>query len=365
MSNLSSNSFPLLFVIILLSSFVASEAREPHTIKFRSPGLYPEGLTYDAVSQHFIVASLRSTGDTTFISVSDAGVTETLTLKSSPIPLNSTILGLAVDHRRRRLLAAVNSESQPFLASFNLHRSSLDLHFLSPLPSSGIANGVALDPYGNAYVTNSDENFIWKVTENGAVSILSKSKLFTQYTVDHTSPYSYCGINGVVYVNTKEYILAVQSNTGKMFKIDTDDGTTRTVILPENLPLADGITIRDDGVVVVVSMNSAWFLKSDDSWAQGVVIDKIALDKEGYATSVTVGGGGRVYVVYGYVQEVIKGISEKREWFRIEEIKSKRESEEEESWLWPFVLIGLGLAYFAFWRLQMGHLVKNMDRKRV
>ncbi|KNA18866.1 hypothetical protein SOVF_066670 [Spinacia oleracea] len=351
----------LLLLFSLLLPFIASEARDLHTIKFRSPGLYPEGLTYDPSSQHFIVASLR--GSNTFLSVSDAGVTETLTQISTQLPLNSTILGLSVDHRNRRLLAAVNSESKPFLASFHLHRSSLDLQFLSPLPSSGIANGVALDPFGNAYVTNSEEDFIWKVDQNGTVSVLSKSPLFTHYPVDRTSPYSYSGLNGVVYVNTKGYLLVVQSNTGKMFKVDTVDGTTRAVILPEDLQLADGITVRDDGVVVVVSMNSAWYLKSDDSWAQGVVIDKIALDKEGYPTSVTIGGGGRVYVVYGYVQEAIKGNSQEREWFRIEEIRSK--SEEEESWLWPFLLIGLGLAYFAFWRLQMGQLVKNMDRKRV
>lgn len=362
MFNLSSHSFPpltLIFISLLFLFF--SEARDLHAIKFRSPALYPEGLAYDPSSQHFIVASLRA--GNTFLSVSDAGVTETLTLTSTQLAPNSTILGLAVDHRHRRLLAAVNSESRPFLASFHLHQSSLDLQFLSPLPSTGIANGVAFDSYGNAYVTNSEENFIWKVDQNGTVSVLSKSPLFTHYPVDHTSPYSYCGLNGVVYVQTKEYLLAVQSNTGKMFKVDAVDGTTRTVSIPEDLTLADGIAVRDDGVVVVVSMNSAWFLKSDDSWARGAVIDKIALDKEGYATSVTIGGGGRVYVVYGYVQEVIKGISEDREWFRIEEIRPNRESEDD-SLLWPILLIGLGFAYFLFWKLQMGQLVKNMDRKR-
>lgn len=148
-----------------------------------------------------------------------------------------------------------------------------------------------------------------------------------------------------------------------MFKVDAIDGTSKVVILPEELTLADGITVRDDGVVVVVSMKSAWFLKSDDSWAQGEVIDKIALDEEGFPTSVTIGRRGRVYVVYGYVQEGIKGILEEREWFRIEEIVSKRENEEE-SMLWPFMLIGLGLVYFLFWKFQMGQLVKDVDRKR-
>ncbi|KAL2902732.1 Pre-mRNA-splicing factor prp12 [Bienertia sinuspersici] len=358
-----------LFIFIIFVFVSQLEARDLHRIRFRSPYLYPEGLTYDPLFQHFIVASsFNLLPNPTVNAVSDAGVTETLTLITSQLPPDSTILGLSVDHRHRRLLAAVNSPSSPYLASFNLRRSSLDLDFLSPLlPSTGIANDVAFDAIGNAYVTNSDKNFIWKVDQNGVASVLSNSTLFRKYPVNETSPYSYCGLNGIAYVTTKEYLLAVQSNTGKMFKVDAVDGTARTVILPEDLPLADGIAVRDDGVVVVVSMNSAWFLKSDDSWAQAVLIDKIALDKEGYATSVTVGGGGRVYVVYGYVQEVLKGISQEREWFRIEEIKirSKREKEEqEESMLWPILLIGLGLGYFVFWKLQMSQFVNRMDRKR-
>ncbi|KMT11941.1 hypothetical protein BVRB_5g099050 [Beta vulgaris subsp. vulgaris] len=361
MSQLSSHIFSLLLIFISLLSLIhPSNSTNLHSIKFRSPNLYPEGLAYDPTSQHFLLGSLHGNN---FISVSDTGVTETLTLISPEIPPNSTILGLSVDNLRRRLLAAVNINGSPFLASFHLHRTSLDLHFLSHLPSTGVSNGVTFDSHGNAYVTNSKENFIWKLDLNGTVSILSKSPIFTQFPVDHTSPYSYCGLNGVVYINTKEYLLVVQSNTGKMFKVDAIDGTSKVVILPEELTLADGITVRDDGVVVVVSMKSAWFLKSDDSWAQGEVIDKIALDEEGFPTSVTIGRRGRVYVVYGYVQEGIKGILEEREWFRIEEIVSKRENEEE-SMLWPFMLIGLGLVYFLFWKFQMGQLVKDVDRKR-
>lgn len=351
----------LLIIFLLLSPNLAT-ARDRHVIKFRSKGLYPEGLTWDPSSEHFIVGSLRHG---TFHSVSDAGVVETLTLTTS-LPPNTTILGLTVDRRSNRLLAAVNTPS-PHLAAFDLRRSSLHLLFLSPLPTTttttadDVANDVTVDPSGNAYVTNSGNNLIWKVTTDGTAAIFSESPLFTHYAVDRTSPYSYCGLNGIVYIASKGYLLAVQSNTGKIFKIDTTDGTARTVTLPEDLTLADGIAARDDGACVVVSMSSAWVLKSDDSWSRGMLTDKIALDREGFPTSVTIGGGGRVYVVYGHVEEGINGNSEEREWFRIEEVTSEKESEGES--LWPFLLLGLGLVYFLFWRFQMGQLVKNMDRK--
>lgn len=368
MPRLSIHSFSLL-ILLLLSPFPdPTHARDPHIIKFKAPGLYPEGITWDPSGQHFIVGSLRGG---TFHSISDAGVVETLTLSLSldssfsGFPENTTILGLAVDHRRNRLLAAVNTPA-PHLASFDLGRSSLRLLFLSPLPSSSdltaVANDVTVDASGDAYVTNSGGNIIWKIDVNGNPSILSKSPLFSHYPVDHTSPYSYCGLNGVVYVPSKGYLLLVQTNTGKMFKVDAVDGTARTVNLPEHyLTLADGIALRDDGVVLVVSMDNAWFLKSDDSWGSGAVIDKIALDREGTPTSVTLGGGGRAYVIYGYVQEGMKGNEEEREWFRIEEAQTKRDSEGES--VWPYVFIGLGLVYVVFWRFQMGQLVQKMDQK--
>ncbi|CAO2837723.1 unnamed protein product [Amaranthus hypochondriacus] len=353
-------SLTLLFLFAsLVSPILPIKAQDLHKIQFKSPGLYPEGLAYDSTSQRFIVASFLGNK---FISVSGSGDTLTLTLNSPEISPNSTILGLAVDHRNHRLLAAINSLSSPFIASFNLNRSSLDLHFLALLsPSIGIANDVAFDDLGNSYVTNSDKNFIYKVTEKGTVEVLSNSSLFRHYPV-HESPYSYCGLNGVVYING--FLLVVQSNTGKMFKVNTIDGTATTVDLPLDLKLADGIAVKDDGIVVVVSMNKAWFLKSDDDWVYGVVVDEIALEENGYPTSVVVRDGRRVYVVYGYIQEGITGNSQEREWFRIEEIRMKKETEDG-SLLWVVLLVGLGLGYFMFWKFQMGQLVKNMDRKRL
>lgn len=152
----------------------------------------------------------------------------------------------------------------------------------------------------------------------------------------------------------------VQSNTGKMYKVDADDGTARLVLLNEDLKGADGIAMRRDGVVLVVSYRKLWFLKSQDSWGEGVVYDGIDLDEEKFATAVAVGGEGRVYVLNGYVNEGLNG-NLGRERFGIEEMRSTKESEEERVWI--YVLVGFGLVYFLFWRFQMKQLIGNMDKK--
>lgn len=252
------------------------------------------------------------------------------------------------------------------LAAYDLR--SRERLFLAPLHgdadldsslSRQIANDVTVDFAGNAYVTNAAANFIWKVNAKGEASIFSRSPVFTEYPVDRSSPYSFCGLNGILYIS-KGYLLAVQSNTGKMFKVDAEDGTARLVLLPRDLPWADGIAVRKDGIVVVVSQSKAWFLKSEDSWAEGAIFDETALEPEWFPTSVTMGGDQRVYVIYGHMEEGIFRKGE-REAFSIEEIRSERESGEEK--IWVYVLVGLGLSYFLFWRFQMKQLIKNLDKK--
>jgi DNA-binding beta-propeller fold protein YncE len=363
-TSLMSSSTKILLLFFIVGP-ILSTAKTPHVIHFRSPNLYPESLTYDPSAQHFIVGSLHHR---TINSVSDAGVTETI-ISDPSLPPSTSILGLAVDKLNNRLLAVIHSfdSLHPFngLAAYDLRsRQRLFLSLLPSTPSdedgrSPMANAVAFDFKGNAYVTNSEGTFIWKVSPEGEASIFSTSPVFTQFPVDRDSPLSSFGLNGIAYVS-KGYLLVVQTNTGKLFKVDADDGTARNVLLSEDLPEGDGIAIRGDGVVLVVSNKKLWFLKSDDSWGEGVVYDKIDLDGERFPTSVVVGREDRAYVLYGCVVEGLSGKGG-RELFDIEEVRSEKESEDEK--IWVYVLIGLGLAIFFIWRFQMKQLIRNMDKK--
>ncbi|CAI9112201.1 OLC1v1012616C1 [Oldenlandia corymbosa var. corymbosa] len=338
-----------------------TSARRPHVINFRAHNLYPESFVWDPKDQHFIVGSLRHPS---LQSVSDAGVSETL-ISDPSLPPNTSFLGLSIDRQRRRVLVCVHRQSSPpfnALASYEI--SSGKRIFLTPLvgdsESHDVANDVAVDYSGNAFVTNSGADLIWKVNVDGEASILSKSKVFKSHPVDETAFYHKCGLNGVVY-HSNGYLLVVQSNTGKLYKVDTDSGSAKTVILNKDITAADGVAIRNDGVLVAASHSKMYFLKSQDGWSEGVVFDETALEVEKQTSAVAVGEQNRVYALYGYVYEGMMGNS-KRDEFGIEEIESEVENKGEKIWI--YVLIGLGMTYFMIWRFQMKKLVRDMNKKK-
>ncbi|KAL0885315.1 hypothetical protein Bca101_009297 [Brassica carinata] len=71
-------------------------------------------------------------------------------------------------------------------------------------------NGLAVDYKGNAYVTNSAKNFIWKVDHDAIGSIFSRSPLsnLQPLLADADASLRDFGLNGIVY-NSKGYLLLV------------------------------------------------------------------------------------------------------------------------------------------------------------
>ena len=159
-----------------------------------------------------------------------------LSLISDPsLPENVTVSGLAVDSLNKRLLAVIHAR-QPLpsfnaLAAYDLRSGQrLFLSLLSDNDAAAIAHGVAVNYKGNAFVTNSVGNCIWKIDHKSHASIFSKSP---QYTTADTATTT-AGLTGIAYVS-KGYLLVVQSTTGKMFKVDEFDGRAKRVLLNDDL----------------------------------------------------------------------------------------------------------------------------------
>eukprot|EP01018_Ginkgo_biloba_P028117 Gb_27990 [translate_table: standard] len=340
-----------------------------HTINIKYPRLFPESFDWDKNNQHFIVGSLQLGS---IYTVSDAGVTEEF-VRDEDYAGQASILGVTVDSKRNRVLAVIRRASLSnggsglnALAAYNL-QSGKRLLFVE-LDQIGVeegekveANDVTVDPSGNAYVTNSAGNFIWKITLEGKATVFAKSPIFSsQLSIVEDDLGRWCGLNGIVY-NKRGSLLVSQSNSGKLFKIDIDDGRVSLVQISRPLPWADGIVVRRDGVVLVVSSRAAWFLQSPDNWDVATVVDEVPLNVSMFATAIALREDDRAYVLNSYYPDSLNKIN--RDVFSIEEIEFPKEAAGESVWI--IVLIVVGLLYVFFWRFQMRYFVKNLGKKRV
>ncbi|TKY64965.1 hypothetical protein E2542_SST07817 [Spatholobus suberectus] len=89
-----------------------------------------------------------------------------------------------------------------------------------------------------------------------------------------------------------------------MFQVDALDGTTSKMMLNEDLADANDIAVRNNSIATVVSlMKELWLVKSINSWAKGVVYDKVEIDASRFPSSVVVGDKDKVYALYRHLDE--------------------------------------------------------------
>ncbi|NGY63942.1 hypothetical protein G7043_33980 [Lentzea sp. NEAU-D13] len=244
---------------LLLVTGTASAA--PRSVVASAPSLHPEGVRWDPSRGQFLVSSLRHG------TVSLVGVDGRVRPLVSGTRMVSTF-GVQVD--RGRLLVAYgdigfgerSSPGQSGLGIFDL-RTGRPLKFVD-IPNG--ANDVAVDPFGNAYVTGTLGDTIWRVDRAGIV---------TAFAHDSRLGGASFGNNGIVW-DPRGFLITGHYTNGTLFKVTR--GHVEELPAPK-LPGADGLTLTPAGLVVVTNSLSApgknavtvldtrtWQVKSQRDW---------------------------------------------------------------------------------------------------
>ena len=227
-------------------------------------GFIPEGIEYDEDNGRFLTGSLAE--GTIFVIERDGRVVPFV----RDAELVSSV-GIEVDEDRDRLLVA-NSDRAVFgdqnatghakLGVYSLmtgeRLAMVDLGETVGAPARHFANDVTVDSEGNAYVTDTFANAIYRVTPAYQASVLHRV----------TDLPEGAALNGIVY-HEGAYLLVVAGDRIYKVPVANPAGTTQ-VNVAEPVDGQDGIVLTADGRLVATS-NSATeprlvAFRSNDNW---------------------------------------------------------------------------------------------------
>lgn len=157
----------------------------PSTIKIEGVAQNPEGIEYDKSDNTFLLSSLNAGP---IIKVNSDGTYKAFT-SGEPYPMSTA--GLQIDYENNRLLVASFNGMELYdqdpetkgvsnLRIYNLETGAMEkdinLSSLVPDAQAYMANDVALDNNGNAYISDWYAGVVYKVDMNGKPSIFWKNE---------------------------------------------------------------------------------------------------------------------------------------------------------------------------------------------
>ncbi len=293
-------STKLILIIILFFSVSCSKfdisKKEPQSIKFTQTILYPEGVVYDPFNNYFLVSSITR---------GDVGIVNTNGSYTPFITDDALVssIGLEIDKTRKRLLVANSSTTSSLaqLAIYNLNTgirlNLVDLGGLLP-GAPHFANDVAVDPEGNAYVTNSSSPVIFKVDVQG------KATIFFQYASFATVA-GQRGFNGIEY-HPDGFLLVAFTSRNQIVKIPVNKSSAYSIVqLNAELNRPDGLLISKDGKQLIVVNNAdgsegkVISFSSNNKWETAHATDTYKTGPV-FPTTATA-DGKKVYTLYAYL----------------------------------------------------------------
>lgn len=255
----------------------AAKMASPDVVSFDSLALYPEGVEYDAKGQRFLVTSMRygTVGE-----VRDDGSYREI-IKNENF---KSAVGIRIDSDRDRLLVCnsdpgvsihTSKETQGKMAGLGVFQLStgnlikyIDLSALSSDGGGHFCNDIGLDGEGNAYISDSFSNIIYRVDANNNASIFLANDRFKGEGFN---------LNGVVIKD--DYLLIDKYNEGVLFKVPLNEPEKFTqVSISETYPGSDGLLWAADGSLIMIAnanTNKMLKLTSVDNWASATVVNSI------------------------------------------------------------------------------------------
>jgi Cu-Zn family superoxide dismutase len=223
----------------------ATDDRGPLPDRYVLPGtaVFPEGIAYDQRTSTVYVTS--TTDGTVFRGdVRDGTLAPFL---AGGTDGRTTAVGIAVDPLRQRLFVAGGGTGRVYVYDA---RTGALLASLQAATGDTFVNDVVVAQDGTAYVTDSRVPVVYRVVADGTGGFRLERWLDLTGTVIQYGPGF--NLNGIEVTPDGRYLFVVQSNTGRLFRIDTRTRAVAEVDLGGvRLTAGDGLLLRGATLSVV------------------------------------------------------------------------------------------------------------------
>ncbi|KAJ7977660.1 Calcium-dependent phosphotriesterase superfamily protein [Quillaja saponaria] len=294
-------AFLFLISAISIGIIISLERAQPitHVYCYHGAGWFRESCKWDDHNRRFLLSFFE--GGVGQISVPEDHSPETILqevplVKDADLARNSS-LGIVIDRPRNRLLvvyADIIGNKYAALAAYDL--STWKRLFLSqlsgPRDEKALADDVAVDAEGNAYVTDAKASKIWKVGVDGKFLYIIRSPLFTP----NKWYKALVALNGIVY-HPDGFLIVIHSFSGNLFKIDVAKEEVKLIkVAGGPLSFGDGLELLSPTKLVVAgNYPTGRLVESSDGWGTASLMKKFSGPTHRLSTAATI-KDGKVYL---------------------------------------------------------------------
>ena len=209
--------------------------------------VFPEGVAYRSDTGDFYVGS--TTDGTVFRGNVEGGSKEAEVFLEPESDGRTTAIGMEVDEEGRLYIAGGDTGR---IFVYDTESADQIRRLDTPDAEATFLNDVAVTPDGDAYFTDSMRPVLFRVTSTGdGVGDAEPWLNFEGTPAEYEEGFNF---NGIDATEDGRYLVAVKSNTGELFRIDTESKEVVEIDLGgETLANGDGLLL--DGRTVYVVRN--------------------------------------------------------------------------------------------------------------
>jgi len=266
------------------SASSTSSAARPSQYILPGDTVFPEGVAYQRKNGNFYVSS---TTDGTIYRGNIRDETASVFLPGGADGRTSAT-GMKVDGKGRLFISGAGTGK---MFVYDTANGALLGSFSNNLSNTFINDVIITPKDGAAYFTDSLSPFLYKVAKNAQGQLAFS--VWLDFTGTAASYQPGFNINGIAASENGKYLIVVQSNTGKLFRIDIRTKTVTQIDLGgQALTNGDGILLRGHALYVVRNQQELIVkVRMSDNFLRGRVISSTTDPSFAFPTTIAAAQG--------------------------------------------------------------------------